>query len=601
MREDWPHLDILANKPALLGTDARLELIEAVLFDVRRRVEELNERVSSDGKRLPFVEGNSQQPTETGRSPFLLQLNAKTRRQFPAPPVDNIDSLHEDVTFLRNSLEEDRLKWKQEILTVEQRLDCCEKSNKLFTESHRVQQSVLSSCVQQCKNSEDMSASIQKLTDAEVEIRRRLEASVQKLTAVEVEVCRQLQEIQHSIESGLVKQRAMCDDQIESPDTNPCDEPMLAKDVDSFPHGRLAKLLHDVKGMPERKSLDACVEVSAHDGQDRLTADKALVNEVHCMKLAIATLNRSVSNVAKDVIDLRATEVTVPSATPLSLDSTVTQGGMLDPKPGIPDTRGSSVVEIYRPPEKAHVQETSAAAAASRIQSRTRSPCIIRQAGNWLRPECVHAKEDLASNASSSVWSVPRSVPRFNTDIETLSNTSSSQRSPHIRPEGPWIRPGRAHVKEDVASNTSTSARSVPPLNIDAETPSALSCHQSPRIRPPGTWIRPGRAHVKEDMASNASTSARSVPPLNTDAETLSDSSCDGPRQIGQQRLLENRVTTARDAVLKAVPEYPQSEIFGARTVVRRPFAGNVVLQPRMLVQPRSLAHPYSGNLIHRD
>jgi len=511
MREDWPHLDMLADKNAMLGTDSRLKLIEAVLFDVRRRVDELNESIATAGERLHFVEGNLQQQRHFGplqSGPPLtgpLQSPRTGKKQFPAPPVENTDSLQEDVRFLHHSLEEDRLKCEQEInsvrrlleqeiISVREHLDGNEESSKRFTESQRVQQSALDSCLQRLENCEDMKASIQKLTDAEVEIRGKLTASVQKLTYAELEIRGHLEEVQHSIEVCLAKQQAESEERGVLIDARPIDGRKPARDVDPLLDGRMAKLSHDVSGVSERlKTLELSVQGSALDRQDQSTADETLVKDVRRMQLAIATISRSVSKVAKDVFDMRANEHITRNPAPLSLGSTRAQGGMLGPKSGsVPEAHGSSAVDVEQLPDKSHVQATSA---------------------------------------------------------PSLSIRSPATRSPYIRPAGTWLRPDRASAKEDLASNVSTI--SMPPRNTDTET-SSTPCS----------------------------------PP------------CDSPVQMVQARTTLNRITTARGAVLSAVPEYPRSATFGAKTVahspLNRPFlpSDRFSHRPRLSLQPQRIAHP---------
>lgn len=420
MREDWPHLDILADKQALLGTDSRLKLIEAVLFDVRRRVEELNESVSSAEARLDLVQGNPKPPGSMNSLPMgsinslmsgsITSLipgsmnnslrpnaqgkNAPGKNEFPAPPVDGSDSLHEDVEFLRHSLEDDRTKWEQEIISLQRRLDGYEESNKRFTESRRVQQSVLDSCLQRLENCEDMRISIHKLTDAEVEIRRSLE------------------EVQHNIENCSAKQRAVCERRVEPTGANPIDGPKPATDVEPLLTGPIAKLSRDIAGASERlTSLELCMQGSALDKQDQSSADESLVKDVRRMQLAIATISRSLSKVAKDVFDMRATELTSRSTTARSLSSTITQGGTPGQSVGTPG---------HGLPEKSPlVQASPSAPSLSTRSPATRSP-FIRPPSICPRPDRAPANQDLASNVSTSTWSGP---PR-NKERETPSTSS---------------------------------------------------------------------------------------------------------------------------------------------------------------------------------
>jgi len=401
MREDWPHLDMLADKDAMLGTDSRFKLIEAVLFDVRRRFEDIDESIATAEERLDSVEGNLRQDRE---------------KELPAPRAENIDSLEDDVRFLHHSLEEDRLKCEQEIdsvrrlleqeiISVREHLDGNEESNKRFTESQRVQQSVLDSCLQRLENCEEMRASIQKLADADVEIRGKLAASVQKLTYAELEIRGHLEEVQHSIEACLAKQPAECDERGVLIDAGH----KLIRYVDPLLDGRVAKLSLDVSGVSERlKCLELSVQASALGRQEQSAADDTLAKDVRRMQLAIATLSRSVSKVAKDVFDTRATEH-------ITRNPAKTQGGMLGQKTSIPDAHGSSV-DIEQLPERSDVQATSTPSLSIRSAA-TRSP-YIRSAGTW-RPDRASVKEDLASNVSTM------SIPPRNTDTETSSTPCS--------------------------------------------------------------------------------------------------------------------------------------------------------------------------------
>jgi len=402
MRGDWPHLDILADKQALLGTDSRLKLIEAVLFDVRRRVEELNDTVAAAGERLDLVERNCTQQKQAG--PSFSQLNAQGKRQFPAPPADDSDSLYEDVEFLRHALEDDRMKWEQEIKLLKRKLEGYEESNKRFTESQRVQQSVLDSCLQRIENCEDMRASIHKLTDAEVEIRRRL------------------QEVKHNIDNCVAKQRPVCEDRDELIDSHPIDGPKPARGVDPLLAGHNANLLRDVAGASERlRNLELCMQGSTRDRQDQSTAHQTLVKDVRRMQINIATISRSVSKIAKDVLDMRASDLTSRSPTPRSVSSTKTPGGTPGQTLDGPNAQASSVVDIDQLVEKSpHVHTSPSAPSLS-----TRSPVIrspyIRPPGNWLRPDCAHANEDLANGSSTSTWSMPpRNTDRENSSISSL-------------------------------------------------------------------------------------------------------------------------------------------------------------------------------------
>jgi len=563
MREDWPHLDMLAEQQALLGTDERLKLIGAALFDVRRRMEDLSESVASAGERLHLVEENFQQPRpakQTERSQFLLQSHEKGKRQFPSPPLDGNDVLHEDVVFLRNSLEDNRLKWEQELVSVKQRLDGYEESNKLrnalednrfkweqemvsvkqrldgydeakklssleddrfkweqeiisvmqrldgYEESNKRFTELHNSCLQQFEKCEDMRASIQKLTSAETEIRGRLEVSMQKLTGAQVEIYRHLEEIRHRIENDLAKQRAVREEMVEPTDTDPTDAPTLGKNADALPDGNITKLLHDVGGMLERlTSLELCVQGSP-DGRQQSTGDETLVNDISCMKLAMATISRSVSKLAKDVLDLRASKLTSHNLTPLTRSSTMTQDGMLGQTPGILDTHGCSAVDVDQRSQKSELRATSA---------------------------------------------------------PPLSICSPANRSPSIRP---------ASI-----------------MSICSPRPAC--------IQTAGTWPHPNHAHAKEDIVSTISTSTRSLPLRSTDTETLSSLSCDSPRQTAPAtRLAVNRITTARGVALSAVPENVPDVTYAKLLPT-----GHHCFQSRQSAQPQRLAHPFHSNLIYAD
>jgi len=67
------------------------------------------------------------------------------------------------------------MKWERDFILFQRQLEGYEELNKRITASQRDQQFVLDSCIQRLENCEDMKASIQKLTDAMVEIRRRPE------------------------------------------------------------------------------------------------------------------------------------------------------------------------------------------------------------------------------------------------------------------------------------------------------------------------------------------------------------------------------------------------------------------------------------------
>jgi len=187
--------------------------------------------------------------------------------------------------------------------------------------------------------------------------------------------------------------------------------PKPATDVEPLLTGPIAKLSRDVAGASERlTSLELCMQGSALDRQDQSSADESLVKDVRRMQLAIATISRSLSKVAKDVFDMRATELTSRSTTARSLSSTMTPGG----------TPGQSLsTPGHGLPEKSPLVQASPSAPSLSIRSPTRSPCI-RPPGIWSRPDRAPANEDLASNVSTSTWSGP---PR-NKETETPSTSS---------------------------------------------------------------------------------------------------------------------------------------------------------------------------------
>mmetsp|Transcript_34803 Transcript_34803/g.68713 ORF Transcript_34803/g.68713 Transcript_34803/m.68713 type:complete len:489 (-) Transcript_34803:118-1584(-) len=437
MREDWPHLDILADKQALLGTDSRLKLIEAVLFDIRRRFDELNEpaahkpseelnaSVTSVGEMLRSVDTyiSQQKQTEPNAPPTAQQ----GKKRFPAPPIDNTDSLCEDVEFLRHSLEDDRIKWEREMISVQQRMHEYEESNKRFTESQRVQQSVLDSCFQRLENCEDMRASIQKLTDAEVEI------------------CGRLEEVRRDVDNCLAKQRTLREERFEPNDAKPVDGPELAKDVDPLLARHVTKLSSDVASVSERLTgLELCMQGTALDRQDHVTASETLVQDVRRMQLAIATISRSVSKLAKDVFETRrvSSELTTRSPTAQSLGGSTTQGGAPGQQPGIPNADASSVVDIDRLPEKSPRVEASPSALSLSIRSPAIRTPYVAASRTWLRPDRAPANERLASDASTST----RFMPPRNTNTETPSTSSLDS-------------PARKMVAARVASNRLSMAR----------------------------------------------------------------------------------------------------------------------------------------------
>jgi len=408
MREDWPHLDILADRQALLGTDSRLKLIEAVLFDVRRRVEELQDSISSAGGRLDLVEETFTQQRQTG--PTSLQPLVPGKNRFPSPPADGKDGndvLHENVANLSDnfsdlslSLEKECMKREQEIISVQRQLDGFRDSYKRLSESQKVQQSVMDSCLKRVELCEDMRASMQLLTHSESEMREHLE------------------EVQHNIQKCLATQQTLNKDQIAPRDVSGCNPAKPVADVNPVLAGHVAKLSRDVSGVTDRlTSLELCMQGSALERQDSLASDKSVVNDVRRMQLAIATISRSVSKVAKDVFDMRASELASRSSTATSLGSILTQGSKSGQRPSIANFQASSAGAINRLAQKSPSVQTSSNAPPLTF----RSPAIRSLGPN---SNLAPAKEDVASDASTSVQSP--SPPR-STHTDTLSISSRSK------------------------------------------------------------------------------------------------------------------------------------------------------------------------------
>mmetsp|Transcript_14266 Transcript_14266/g.27666 ORF Transcript_14266/g.27666 Transcript_14266/m.27666 type:complete len:461 (-) Transcript_14266:314-1696(-) len=398
MREDWPHLDILADKHALLGTDSRLKLMEAVLFDIRRRVDELNDSIASAGGRLNLVEETLTQQRQTG--PNFSQPIAQGLNTFPSPPADGIDAFHEDVAHLRHSVEKECMKREQEIISVQRQLDGFRDSYKRLGEAQRIQQSSLDSCHQRFKNYEDMRASIQMLIDAESEMRERLE------------------EVQHNVQNCLAMQQTLNKEQTALADASARKEPKLAASVNPVFAGHVAKLSREMSGVTERlTSLELCMQGSTFERQESSVSDNSVVKDVRRMQLAIATVSRSVSKVAKDLYDMRASELASRSSTATSLSSTLTQGSVSGQRPDIPRHHASSARGTDRFARK-----------SLPVQMAPRAhPLCIRNAGiRSLDPNSnrAPAKEDVASDASTSMRSLS---PPHSTNTDSLSTSPRSK------------------------------------------------------------------------------------------------------------------------------------------------------------------------------
>jgi len=438
MREDWPHLDILADKHALLGTDSRLKLMEAVLFDIRRRVDELNDSIASAGGRLNLVEETLTQQRQTG--PNFSQPIAQGLNTFPSPPADGIDAFHEDVAHLRHSVEKECMKREQEIISVQRQLDGFRDSYKRLGEAQRIQQSSLDSCHQRFKNYEDMRASIQMLIDAESEMRERLE------------------EVQHNVQNCLAMQQTLNKEQTALADASARKEPKLAASVNPVFAGHVAKLSREMSGVTERlTSLELCMQGSA---LERSASDNAAVHEVRRMQLAIATLSksvssmqhaiatvsRSVSKVTKDVFDMRASEVTSRSSTAMSLGSILTQGSMLGKRPDIPHLHASSAGGTVQLIQKSPPQTSPHA------PSCVRSPGIRSLGRN---SDLATGKEDIASDASASTQTPPPLQSR-------KSNTQSTSLKFATPRAGPSVAPKESRSATLGAKTTARSALTEP-------------------------------------------------------------------------------------------------------------------------------------------
>jgi len=438
MKKDWPHLDILADKTALLGTDSRLKLIEAVLFDFRRRIDEVNDYVASTGERLNLVEETLAQQSQTGQK--SLQLRAQGKSRFPSPPADDDDELHENVANLRRSVEKECMKREQEIISVQRQLDGFRDSYKRLCEWQGIQQSALDNCYQRLENCEDTRASIQMLTSAKSEMRERLE------------------EVQRSVETCLATQQALSKDQITPADVSAHNGPKPAAGVNPFLTGRAAKLSREISGVTERlTSLELCMQGSA---LERSASDNAAVHEVRRMQLAIATLSksvssmqhaiatvsRSVSKVTKDVFDMRASEVTSRSSTAMSLGSILTQGSMLGKRPDIPHLHASSAGGTVQLIQKSPPQTSPHA------PSCVRSPGIRSLGRN---SDLATGKEDIASDASASTQTPPPLQSR-------KSNTQSTSLKFATPRAGPSVAPKESRSATLGAKTTARSALTEP-------------------------------------------------------------------------------------------------------------------------------------------
>mmetsp|Transcript_104357 Transcript_104357/g.207239 ORF Transcript_104357/g.207239 Transcript_104357/m.207239 type:complete len:383 (-) Transcript_104357:123-1271(-) len=245
-------VDELADENALLGTDSRLKLVEAVIPDILLYIEKLNGTVASAGERLCIVEENLKQQ----RQSELISpgSNAQRNRQFSAPTVEHTVLRLEDAQSLWRTLEEDRMAWKLNIVSLQRQLDKYEERQEVFAESQKVHQSVLDTCLQLFENCEDMRASIQTPTNANVEMRGHLRM------------------VSRNMDDCLAKQRAVCEDQVEPTNANPIHGPKQASHVDTLPGGHIAKLLPDVASASERlTSPELCMHGRALDGQSGMS------------------------------------------------------------------------------------------------------------------------------------------------------------------------------------------------------------------------------------------------------------------------------------------------------------------------------------------
>jgi len=476
MKEDWPHLDILADKQALLGTDSRFKLVEAVLFDVRRRVEELSESIAAAGHRLCVVEGQVKQQKETAPSsswslafgpqasqalaaavpdssrsiapgkqlfppnssqslspgPDSSQSTAPGKKQHPGAIAEDNEAVHENVAALQLAVDKERMKREQEIISVQRQLDGIRDSYKRLTEMQKNQQSAVDRCSQRIERCEDMRASISMWTTAECDLRERLE------------------EVEHNVENHFSKQRALHEEQGELADVN--GKP--ARGVNPLLAGHVAKLSRDVAGVKDHlMSLEMCMQGPAtqESGFDSPGGtDKTVVNDIRRMQLAIATISRSVSKVAKDVFDMRASDVSSRSSTASSLSSVVTQGSRPGQRPRMPNFHPSSV------PENSPQVPPSPSAPCSSICSPGFRLPFARPSGSSLRPS--HASDsDSASDMSTSI----RSVTAQNINVDTLSTASRESRGHLSAAQLPQESRGHLSVAR-LAQNRTVLARGEP-------------------------------------------------------------------------------------------------------------------------------------------
>jgi len=160
----------------------------------------------------------------------------------------------------------------------------------LWTEAQSIQQSALDRRIIRLEDCEAAGGRVQMSADAEGELRQRLE------------------ELQSTMENCLANEWATGAGQTKLHDFADTDAGGTSATRGGRPDATIhgAEVSREIAAVKERlASLELCVQESALCKQEQATSDMTLVADIKHLQLAIVTISNSMSNVAKDVLDLR--------------------------------------------------------------------------------------------------------------------------------------------------------------------------------------------------------------------------------------------------------------------------------------------------------